>query len=63
MPNVVYLAQWFSKPACCSDHAICKDQGWSPTYDQWKFSTVTRFIYSKIEPTAIHCAMCPYDLA
>ena len=30
-------------------HAICKDLGSSPTYDQWSFSLVTRFLHSRIE--------------
>ena len=30
--------------------AIYKDLGLSPTYDQWSFSPVTRFLHSTIKP-------------
>ena len=35
--------------ACSNGYAIYKDLGFSPTYDQWSFLTVTRFLHSTIE--------------
>ena len=33
--------------SCSNGYAICKILGSSPTYDQWSFSPVTRFLHSK----------------
>ena len=44
-----------SKSTCHNRHAICKDLGTSPTYDQWSFSPVIRFLYSLIEPQFWGC--------
>ena len=42
--------------ACSNGHAICKDLGLSPTYDQWSFSLVTRFLHSTPTLTSVPCA-------
>ena len=43
--------------AWSNGHAICKDLGSSPTYNQWSFSPVKRFLHSIIDPNANICAM------
>ena len=47
--------------ACRNGYAICKDPGsspTSPTYDQWSFSPVIRFLHSlQLNPNANTCAM------
>ena len=49
--------------ACCYDHAICKDPGSSPTYDQWFFLLKRGFSTQQSNPNANICVMCPNYLA
>ena len=46
------LARW------STSHAIWKDPGSNPTYDQWSFSPVTRFLHSLIEPPTPRFVPC-----
>ena len=49
--------------ACSNGHAMLKDLGLSPTYDQWSFPPVKRFFHSqKSNSNATICAMCPNNL-
>ena len=54
----VKVAQWFSAFTAIS-HAAYKNLGLSPTYNQWSFSAVIRFLHSTIKPN-IHAMW--YDM-
>ena len=41
---------------CSIGYTVCKHLGLSPTYDQWSFSHVKRFLRSPIVPHAKICA-------
>ena len=53
--NWIRMDWWIRIELCRSDvHTICKDLSSSPTYDQWSFSPVIRFLLSPIEPKYQH---------
>ena len=47
------------KRAFSNGYAIGKDLGSSPTYEQWSFSSVVRFLHSTIESQRQHLCNAP----
>ena len=56
----VQVAPWF-RALAAMPNAICKDQGWSPTYHRQSFSPSTRFILNNQTPTLASLPCAPIN--